>query len=648
MKRIPYEEYLDKTYGCWIGKCVAGTIGGPHEGAKELFDFKFTREMIEKMLPNDDLDLQVLWLSVLEEKGIAFTEDDLADAFLNRCPYAPGEYAFFKKNYARGIHPPESGRYNNRYYINGMGCPIRSEIWACISPGNPGMAAYLASKDGVLDHAGDSVFAEQFLAAIEAAAFLDNNLEKLVDIGLGVIPGNSKTAAVIRHVRDWCRESDDWRYVRSRVLREYGHPDCTNMYQNIGITLLALLLGKKDFIETTMIAVNCGFDTDCTCATAGAILGIIHGAEKLMQDYDLGEQKFSLSVDAPRRSDSVRDLAEDTCFMGLYFARHLNRKAYIFEGPPTPQITLPAKPSVKISVDYQGDPAIGIGDTRKIRMVLENCTEKPLHGELAIESPEGWQVDNVRKAVALPAGRIFYRDVNIHVPADIPVLNETNLFDVRFVPRDGEITAYRFGFVGALVWKVFGPFWRNNVELPPLKEGESYHKYVSGSTKDEYADNVRTYHLNTRVDLDREYMTLDEIVDSTQPVGSVKEARIVNFYEDLISMGDAVGFQGPCSIYMTRRLISPEDREVAVLVGHTDAYRLWINGEMISRSDDVDWWTGENQHIHGVSLSKGENVVIVQLFRRSQDAKFSLFFTKGGACTEHFTDFASANPNVTR
>jgi len=57
MKRLDYREYLDKTLGCWLGKSVAGTIGAPYEGAKELLNVEYTPELIEQMLPNDDLDL---------------------------------------------------------------------------------------------------------------------------------------------------------------------------------------------------------------------------------------------------------------------------------------------------------------------------------------------------------------------------------------------------------------------------------------------------------------------------------------------------------------------------------------------------------------------------------------------------------------
>ena len=163
---LTYKQYLDKAYGCWLGKCVAGTIGAPYEGMKQLLHLSFRSEMIEKMLPNDDLDLQVLWLKVLEEKGIYTTGDDLAAAFSKYNVFWPGEYAWFKKNYDRGLRPPYTAKYENDFYNEGMGCPIRAEIWGLIMPGNPAIAADLCVMDGTLDHSGKSVYFERFWAAM--------------------------------------------------------------------------------------------------------------------------------------------------------------------------------------------------------------------------------------------------------------------------------------------------------------------------------------------------------------------------------------------------------------------------------------------------------------------------------------------------
>ena len=47
--------------------------------------------------------------------------------------------------------------------------------------------------------------------------------------------------------------------------------------------MLGLLWGEGDFERTVLLAVNCGYDTDCTGATAGATFGIIHGCDAIPQ-----------------------------------------------------------------------------------------------------------------------------------------------------------------------------------------------------------------------------------------------------------------------------------------------------------------------------------------------------------------------------
>ena len=171
MKTLSYEKYLDKVYGCFLGKTVIGTLGAPYEGIKMPLELPFSPEMINTMLPNDDLDLQVLWLDVAEKYGPDFTSDQLLERFVTHCDYSPGEYAIMRKNWLRGIHAPTSGSFCNDYYTEGMGCPIRSEIWACLAPLDPERAADFSERDGVLDHWGESVYAERFFAALEAEAF---------------------------------------------------------------------------------------------------------------------------------------------------------------------------------------------------------------------------------------------------------------------------------------------------------------------------------------------------------------------------------------------------------------------------------------------------------------------------------------------
>jgi len=68
MANIDMERFRDKLLGCWAGKNIGGTIGGPFEGKPGPLDIRFYTQKLEgKPLPNDDLDLQLIWLAGVEK-----------------------------------------------------------------------------------------------------------------------------------------------------------------------------------------------------------------------------------------------------------------------------------------------------------------------------------------------------------------------------------------------------------------------------------------------------------------------------------------------------------------------------------------------------------------------------------------------------
>jgi hypothetical protein len=186
---ISEQEYRDKVYACWLGKNIGGTLGAPYEGRKEVLRLTYFDPMPSKSAANDDLDLQLVWLKMLQDRGINPRLQDFADYWMKHLsPYPWDEYGFCQRNLQRGLRPPISGCFENDF-IDQMGSPIRSEIWACIAPGDPQLAAVMAWKDAVLDHAGgEGVWGEMFWAAVESAAFVIRDPVKLIRIGLGMIP----------------------------------------------------------------------------------------------------------------------------------------------------------------------------------------------------------------------------------------------------------------------------------------------------------------------------------------------------------------------------------------------------------------------------------------------------------------------------
>ena len=55
--------------------------------------------------------------------------------------------------------------------------------------------------------------------------------------------------------------------------------------ENVAFVVLGLLYGEGDFGKSLIFANNCGEDTDCTCATLGALLGIMNGASNLPKKW---------------------------------------------------------------------------------------------------------------------------------------------------------------------------------------------------------------------------------------------------------------------------------------------------------------------------------------------------------------------------
>ena len=77
-KTLDYQTYCDRILGGWIGKSLGGIIGAPYECHKQFNKADRDNLWPTQLYPNDDLDIQVVWLEALQEIGIAPTARQLA------------------------------------------------------------------------------------------------------------------------------------------------------------------------------------------------------------------------------------------------------------------------------------------------------------------------------------------------------------------------------------------------------------------------------------------------------------------------------------------------------------------------------------------------------------------------------------------
>jgi ADP-ribosylglycohydrolase len=276
MLTINKSEYRKKALGCWLGKAAGGTLGMPYEGQDGPLDLDYYRPVPETMLPNDDLDLQVLWACVMDKMDKPKVDKNIiGNAWIKHVEFPWDEYGVCIRNLKNGIRPPFSGICDNWFY-NGMGAAIRSEIWACLAPGNPSLAAEYAYEDACTDHSGDGIWAEIFMSVMESLCFRESDIRLIIIKSASYLPLNSNIRNVAIDTMGWWDICGDWIKVRAMILGKYEHDNFTDTIQNIGFTILGLLAGNGDFGKTICAAVNCGKDTDCTGASAGAVFGILY------------------------------------------------------------------------------------------------------------------------------------------------------------------------------------------------------------------------------------------------------------------------------------------------------------------------------------------------------------------------------------
>ena len=594
---IDYKTYYDKVLGGWYGKFIAGTIGGPVEGVKDTLALTYYQELPDVSAPNDDADFQVVWLHALEEHGAWLSGQDLAHEWLDHIWYPFCEYGYGMKNFARAIYPPTSGWFNNEYFKECMGCPIRSEIWAFVAPGAPALAREYAWYDATLDHADASVEAEQFFATIEALAFFENDMDTLLAAGMSFLPEESRLRRCLEDTYEWHERDGDWKSVRMKILSKYASPDFTNAVQNIGFTLLALLEGKDDFEKVMLTAANCGYDTDCTCATAGAIIGIIHGAQAIPAKWkDPLQDRFSLGIDYERPYDKISVLTEDTCAMGVYIARARETGVEILDAPrqakPQTTSTLPA---LRLTIDYPEGPGISPGQEVCVQPAFVNATQRDIAATIRVRAPEPLQVAAAESPVRAAGMDVGLASCGISCPDNITALPLANVCEAQLIVDGQTVHTQQFGLSGSWMWRVFGPFW----------DGKSG--------------------FANKVEFGKEYLPEADITPDLPVWGeSIPYHRqfIFSTAEDRFSTADLFGCAGPMVVYLLQYIECPEDRDHWFIVGNSSSFRLWLNGGLEMEDDTPHpYMPFDNCKI--VRLNKGINKVLVKLVRHGDEMQFS-------------------------
>jgi ADP-ribosylglycohydrolase len=296
-------DYAERVYAGVLGKIIGVYLGRPFENwtyeriMAELGEIRYYVHEhfgMPLVVTDDDISGTFTFLRALADyqNGRELTPAQIGQTWLNYIienqsilwwggmGNSTEHTAFLRlKN---GIPAPQSGStvLNGKTVAEQVGAQIFIDGWGMIAPGDPELAAEFARKAASVSHDGEAIHGAQVLAAMEAQAFIESDLDKLLDIAVTFIPKDSIIYKLIADLREWHSLISDWHEARERIATHYGYdkyPGNCHIVPNHALIQLGLLYGEDDFQKSLMIVNTSGWDTDCNSGNVGCVMGIKNG-----------------------------------------------------------------------------------------------------------------------------------------------------------------------------------------------------------------------------------------------------------------------------------------------------------------------------------------------------------------------------------
>ncbi len=296
-------DFIEKTYAGVLGKLIGVYLGRPIEGQTyeevstefgEVLYYLNEARGLPLVVTDDDVTGTFAFARAMTDYGCNpdITAEQIGQTWLNTIienktvlwwgglGNSTEQTAYLRLSH--GIAAPKSGSsdLNSQVVSEQIGAQIFIDGWAMMSPANPIFAADLARRAGSVSHDGEALHAAAVIAAMESQAYLETDINALLETGLSVIPNDCLIANLIRDLRAWHAVLPDWREARQKLEQHYGYEQFggdVHVIPNHGLIILALLYGAGDFQQSMMIVNTSGWDTDCNAGNLACLLGIRGG-----------------------------------------------------------------------------------------------------------------------------------------------------------------------------------------------------------------------------------------------------------------------------------------------------------------------------------------------------------------------------------
>jgi len=379
---ISREKYLDKLQGFWLGECIAnwtglvtemdkiGNIGEIQTGAfytrddwgkvdqpsiwgeglpsdlSPTIDFVF-RDVDELWGSDDDTDIEYMYQHLLyTNKTSILTGKQIKDGWLKHIKPEEENYLWVSNQKAydlmkSGMLPPGTGHPDNNPEYEMIDAQLTTEIFGFFAPARPDIALKMAHLPIQTTARYNSEWAAEFYVIMYSlASYVNENLlmkEKILwmmNEARKRLPNDSYSAKMFDFVLSRFNEDIPWEQVRDEIYTKYqlnqddGY-DITsrNMYCNgcfasginFAASLISILYGEGDIMETIKIGALSGWDSDNPTATWGGLLGFMYGKKGLEQVFNRRfSEKFNIHRTRQNFPNNGIDSFENMAKTGIF------------------------------------------------------------------------------------------------------------------------------------------------------------------------------------------------------------------------------------------------------------------------------------------------------------------------------------------
>lgn len=329
-QEISRKELRSKIEGYWLGQLVGNYMGFPFEfvfsqdpapvfidryyNATDSISIPMNRtdrrgninifaDALGGAWSDDDTDIEFVTLHAVETYGLDLSYSEITALWkkhINRFIWVSNRKA--RDLMESGMVAPETGKKENNPYWFAIDPQLVNEIWSVFYPGMPGKAVSRAAWGARITSDDWGTHPTMFYAALYSAAFFEDDVQKLYDLGMSYVPETSPFYQGLQDVKRWHGEFNDWRQTRELIKKHYLHyPEVVEnpWFHEVSALInglmgaMAILYGDGDFIRTTGIAVSAGYDCDNQAATCAGLIGVLNGSSCIPREltHEVGYQE---------------------------------------------------------------------------------------------------------------------------------------------------------------------------------------------------------------------------------------------------------------------------------------------------------------------------------------------------------------------